>query len=865
MSGNIGVFERALAAHRQGALERAGELYMEVLRVQPNHPVALQMLGVVAVQRGQGPAGVELIRRSLAIDPYQAGAHSALGNALRSVRRAGEALESYERALQLDANHVPALSNRGDTLLELGRAQEALESYERVLRLKPDHLSALYSRGAALLQLQRPQDALGCFEQVLRVKPDEGAALAGKGKALRDLGRLEEALQALARCAQLSPQNAQAHHNQGTVLWELRRDEEALESYERALRLDPAYAPSYHGRGSVLLRRERHAEALESYDRALQLDPNNAESYHDRGTVLWRLGRNAESLESLNRAAQLNPNNAETLLSLGNALLRMARPAEAVDHYNRALALDSSRVDTYRLCGKALLQLGRLQEAIANYDRLLELTPQSAEAHFGRGAALSSLGRHEEAVPSFAKAIELDPNSPYAVGSLMQSRLEQCDWQGWAAGVAAVNSAVASNLLASIPLLFLVISDSPQAQLSCAREYARDCCPAVQPAVWSGQRWQHPRIKVAYVSADIREHPVSQLLAGVLEHHDRERFEILALSLWEGDRGAPGRRIEAAVEHFVDVSGQGDVAVAQWINQQQVDLVVDLNGFTLGSRPGIFARRPAPIQATYLGYPGTMGSEYFDYLIADPVVIPAEARQHYTERVVWLPHCYLPFDDRQGIAAETPTRAQAGLPEEGVVFCEFNNPYKINPPLFDIWMRLLRETPGSVLWLRSANARVIGNLRQEALARGVEPARLVFAPSLPSTEEHLARQRLADLFLDTLPYNAHATAINALWVGLPVLTCRGDTFAGRVGASLLEAVGLPELITESLEEYEQRALELARDPQRLAAIRAKLARQKLSAPLFDTAGFCHHLESAYQQMYERHQRGEPPEHLAVCA
>jgi len=293
--------------------------------------------------------------------------------------------------------------------------------------------------------------------------------------------------------------------------------------------------------------------------------------------------------------------------------------------------------------------------------------------------------------------------------------------------------------------------------------------------------------------------------------------------------------------------------------------VVDLNGFTLGSRPGIFARRPAPIQATYLGYPGTMGSEYFDYLIADRVVVPAEARQHCTERVVWLPHCYLPYDDRQGIAAGTPTRAEAGLPEEGVVFCEFNNPYKISPPLFDIWMRLLRGAPGSVLWLRSANARVMGNLRQEAIARGVEPERLVFATSLPSTEEHLARQRLADLFLDTLPYNAHATAINALWVGLPVLTCRGSTFAGRVGASLLEALGLPELITDSLDDYERRALELAREPRRLAAIRTKLAEQKPTAPLFDTAGFCRHLESAYQQMCERHRRGEPPEHFAVVA
>jgi protein O-GlcNAc transferase len=796
-AGVASVFAQALAAHRQGALERAGELYREVLLAQPNHPTALHMLGVVAVQSGQGTAGVELIRRSLAIDPHQVGAHSALGNALRSVQRTQEALGSYERALQLDANHVPALSNQSDTLLELGRPQEALASYERLLRLKPDHLSALYNRGEALLKLQRTQDALGSyeramqvnaqcvpalcgrgnallvlnrplqalesFERVLQLKADEWAALAGKGKALRDLKRLEEALQVLERCVQLAPQNAQAHHNHGTVLWELHRDEEALESYERALQLDPAFAPAYHSRGSVLLRLERHAEALAYCDKALQLDP------------------------------------------------------------------------------------------------------MSADARFGRGVALAGLGRNAEAAESLENTLRIRADFPYAKGSLIQARLDQCDWREWEAAVEALDVAAAEGARASVPFTFLATSDSAGAQLNCAREYARDCFPAIQPPLWSGERWEHRRLRIAYVSADFREHPVSQLLAGVLEHHDRERFEILALSLWKGDRGALGRRVETAVERFMDVSAEGDVAVAHLIQQQQVDLVVDLQGFTLGSRPGIFARRPAPLQATYLGFAGTMGSEYIDYLIADRVTIPSEARAHYAERIVWLPHSYLPYDNRQGVAERTLTRAEMGLPEEGVVFCAFNNPYKLNPPLFEIWMRLLRELPGSVLWLRSANERVMGNLRQEAVARGVEAHRMVFATALPSTEEHLARQRLADLFLDTLPYNAHATAINALWVGLPVLTCRGSTFAGRVGASLLEALGLRELITESLEEYERRALELARDPQRLAEIRAKLARQTPTAPLFDTARFCRHLESAYQQMCGRHRCGAPPEHFSVFA
>ena len=322
------------------------------------------------------------------------------------------------------------------------------------------------------------------------------------------------------------------------------------------------------------------------------------------------------------------------------------------------------------------------------------------------------------------------------------------------------------------------------------------------------------------------------------------------------------RRIETAFDRFIDAQAMSDAQVATMLRELEIDIAIDLNGYSGEKRTGILAHRPAPVQVNYLGFPGTMGAPFIDYIIADRMVIPDENRIYYSEQVVYLPHTYLPNDGKRPIAENTPSRIEAGLPETGFVFACHNAAHKIGPEMFDVWMRLLQTVEGSVLWLKSPNPSAMGNLRREAKARGVAPERLVFAPRLPQTEDHLARLRLADLFLDTLPYNAHATACDALWAGLPVLTCLGNTFPGRVAASLLHAIGLPELVTSSLAEYEELALALARNPERLAAIKAKLMRNRDTEPLFDTARFTRDLESAYTTMWERTQRGEPPETLS---
>jgi protein O-GlcNAc transferase len=407
-----------------------------------------------------------------------------------------------------------------------------------------------------------------------------------------------------------------------------------------------------------------------------------------------------------------------------------------------------------------------------------------------------------------------------------------------------------------MPFENVAVSGSPRDQLECARLWIGDTCPARATPLWSGQRYRHDRIRLAYLSADFHEHAIAYLVAGLFEQHDRTRFDTIGISFCPDRDSEIRTRLKSSVGRFIDVRNKTDLEAAALLRDMEVDVAVDLTGLTGGSRPGMLALRPAPIQVNYLGYPGTMGADYIDYVIADRTVIPESDRPHYSEKVVYLPDTYAAADSRRRIADPTTSRAEAGLPETGFVFCSFNNSYKITPCMFDIWMRLLREIDGSVLWLLAADEAAVANLRREASARGVAADRLVFAQRTP-VADHLARHALADLFLDTLPYNAHTTASDALWAGLPLVTCPGSTFAGRVAASLLNAVGLPEFVTHSLEDYAALALRLARDCDFLTATKSKLAQNRGTHPLFDTARFTRNIEAAYERMWALFQNGEP--------
>jgi predicted O-linked N-acetylglucosamine transferase (SPINDLY family) len=671
-------------------------------------------------------------------------------------------------------------------------------------------------------------------------------------------GNFDSSARLFQGASQINPDHAPCHYNYGNVLIELSQFEQAVACYDRALTIAPGYIEARFNRGNALLRCGRFVDALASFDEALRLNPNVAEIHSGRGNALRELKRLEEALASFDKALQLRPNDASFLANRGNALHELGSADEAVASFDRALAVRPTDAEFHYNRGNILCEIGRLEDGLASFDKAVALLPGEAEFYQNRGNALLEVGRFAEAFADYDRARAINPTLKYLEGARLYAKMHLCDWSNLAAEAADVLAHVRAGAATSLPFPVLAMDSTPADQLKCAEIYVRDRYPAVTPADREPQRRRsHDRIRIAYLSADFHNHATAQLAAGMFEHHDRSRFEVSAISFGPDDRSAMRTRLLKAFDRFVDVQAKSANEIANLVRAMEIDIAVDLNGYTQRSRTGIVALRPAPLQVNYLGYPGTMGAPYIDYIVADKTLIPSDHQRCYAEKIVYLPHSYQANDSKRCISDLQVTRAEAGLPERGLVFCSFNNSYKITPDVFSIWMRLLQQNDGSVLWLLAGTATAPDNLRAESSKRGVSPERLVFAPKM-SIEDHLARHRLADLFLDTLPYNSHTTASDALWAGVPVVTCLGATFAGRVAASLLTAAGLSELVTQSLEDYEVLVLRLAREPSLLASIKSKLASNRDTCPLFDTPGFTRHIEAAYSKMWQRHLRGELP-------
>ena len=575
-----------------------------------------------------------------------------------------------------------------------------------------------------------------------------------------------------------------------------------------------------------------------------------------------RQGHPDQARELLRRALRSDPHFWVAWNDLGNLLTIEGALVGAAASYRRAILEAPDFAEAHNNLGNLLQMTGALEEAVASYRKAVDLRPRYAEAFRNLGSALRRLGRPDEAVTALRAALELDPAFTPAISQLAHLLKEMCDWSQLDGLMARLVELVEAGSAAVNPFVFLTLDTTPPQQLLCAKRWAAEHLGAIgKPPAATGRI---DRITIGYLSADFQEHATAHLIAELFHLHDRARFRVIGYSYGRDDGSATRRELRQSFDYFVDLLDCSHAESAARIRADRVDILVDLKGYTTDARPEILHFRPAPIQISYLGYPGTMGSDAVDYLLADPVVAPAAEQKYFTERLVHLPDCYQVNDRRRPIAARTPSRTKCGLPQAGFVFCCFSSSYKITAPLFDIWMRLLAGVPGSVLWLLDANPTAIENLRREAESRlSGGAARLVFAPSV-ANPEHLARMAVADLFLDTLPYNAHTLASDALWGGCPVVTCVGRAFPGRVAASLLTAIGLPELVTHTLADYEDLALRLARDPQRLQVVRDKLQANRLTTPLFDSRRFTRHIESAFETMWRIHVAGESPQPFAVA-
>ena len=640
------------------------------------------------------------------------------------------------------------------------------------------------------------------------------------------------------------------------------RLEDADRLYRQALASHPRDANALHLLGVLQAQRNDLAEADDLIRRSLALEPRNPIAHYNRGNVLHGLKRLDEALMSFDQALALMPGHVESWTNRGAVLQELGRAADALMSFDRALGLSPQHIPAHFNRANALRDLKRPLDGIASYDRVIALKPDYAEAHNGRGALLQEMRCFPEALAAYEEAYRLDPTLDYVQGRRLHVKMAMCDWSNLDAERTRLNARAEQTGKASEPFEFLCLSSSSVAQLRCAQAFADDRYPV--RSVWKGVRRPHRKIRVGYVSAEYREQATAYLTAGLFESHDRERFEVSAIATGPSDFSPMRTRLERAFDRFHDVARETDARIAELIQTQEIDILVNLNGYFGLERTAIFAQRPSAVQVNYLGFPGTMGVPFMDYIVADRIVLPEDEQQHFTEKVAYLPYTYQPNDRKRADHGAMVSRKDCGLPETGIVFCCFNNTHKLTPELFDVWMRILGKTPGSVLWVSEANAAVPGNLKREARQRGVAPERIIFAPLL-KLADHLSRVRLADLFLDTLPHNAHTTASDSLWCGVPVITCIGTTFAGRVAASLLNAVSLSELVTRSLDEYEALALSLANEPERLRALKARLTAGRENAALFDTVGYARNLEAAYVKMWERHLNGEPPASFAIEA
>jgi predicted O-linked N-acetylglucosamine transferase (SPINDLY family) len=717
-------------------------------------------------------------------------------------------------------------------------------------------------RAVAAHQAGNVAQAEFLYKMVLQADKKQFDALHMLGLIEAQRGNFSAGLARITDALRVRPNAPEALINLGRIQGELGDLAAAVVTYRKALIADPK-SPLAHSNLSILLRRQRQRdEALTHCDEALRLLPNYADAWNNRGNVLFDLKRYDEALESYGRALALQPKLSEAHQGAGNVLTAKQRYGEALGAYDRALAADSGNAGAWLGRGNVLYRLVRPDEALTAFDKVIATKPEDADAWFGRALALARLSRDREAYEDYDKAFSIKPDLPFAEGARLCAKMIICDWSNLDSEREHLSSGIEQGVPCADPFRFFVVSTSPARQKKCAEAYLASQFPAATQPLWRGERYRHDRIRVAYLSPDFRHHAVAYLTAGMFEAHDRSRFETTAIS-FVPTADDMQTRLRAAFDRFVDVAGLSDHEVARLIRDLEIDIAVDLSGLTENSKPGILAQRGAPVQVNYLGYPGTMAASYVDYILADQTVIPAEHAEFYGERVVLLPNTFMPTDAKRSISDRAPTRAQCELPDKGFVFCCFNNSFKITPETFDVWMNLLRSVDGSVLWLGDLNPTARENLGRRAEIRGVSAQRLIFAPRMPEIADHLARQRHADLFLDTSPYNAHTTAVDALWAGVPVLTWLGTTFAGRVAASLVRAIGMPELVTDSLQDYEIQALKLAREPQLLAAMRSKLAANRASFPLFDTTRFTRHIEGAYTTMWQRAQCGEAPESFVV--
>ena len=759
-----------------------------------------------------------------------------------------EAETIYRNVVGTNSAQPDALHLLGLIELQNDNPELAVSLIQKAISISKHKAIYHFNLGVSLFQLARYEEAKISYLSAVKLNPIDPKSLFNIGVTLQELNNHEEAIEYFNKVIGLNSSHSEAHYSRGLSLHRLKKWHDAIASYDIAISIDMGHSQAYNNRGMALKELKKLNEALLSLNKSIELSGSNPEAHNSKGLILFELKSFDHAVNEFETAIDLDPHFIEALNNRGNAYKAQRKYDLALADYDQAIQLDANFSDAHFNKGDALHQTKKFEAAISCFDEAIKINPNDAEAYFSRGVILNEQQRLE-GLNSYRKALSINANLPWLTGAILHGNMLLGMWDGYRDKLSDLERKVAEGDKASLNFILVGLTDSAELQRQASVTWSKEFPPntslgplKVQPA--------KAKIRLGYYSADFYNHATCMLMAELFEKHDKSKFELFAFSFGPDIKDPMRARVEAAFDQFIDVNTMSDKEIAEFSRMLGIDIAIDLKGSTKDHRFGIFSYRAAPVQVSYLGYPGTMGAEYIDYLIADKTLIPEESQKFYTEKIAYMPHSYQVNDRSRVISDKIFTKQEAGLPEEGFVFACFNSNYKITPDVFDVWVRILQSVEGSVLWLFEENKTAAVNLRKEAQKRGLAPERLVFAPKM-ELSEHLARHKLADLFIDTLPCNAHTTASDALWAGLPVLTCMGESFASRVAASLLNAIEMPELITSSLEEYEELAIALGNDHQRVLALKQKLELNKLTKPLFDSSLFTKDIENLYTRFFSK--------------
>lgn len=755
-------------------------------------------------------------------------------------------------------NVIKELLDKGLNFHHQLQLEEARCIYFDILKIDPQNFDALQFLGAIGIQTDNPAEALQWLDKAVAINSQDAGVHANRGAALAALHQHQAAIDSYDRALLLDNYSG-TWNNRAASCKALERYEETIQSLNQVIAMEPQYADAYTNRGIAWYQLKQYKKAIENYDSAIAINATNPVVYYNKGVCLNEIKKYHAAIDNYDQAIAIKPNYVDAYSNRGIVFHILKKYEKAIGDYNSAIAITPDKADFYFNRAVSFCDLRKYQLSIDDYKKAIALRLDYRDAYYNLGLVLGELQQYQEAIDCNDKALALKSDYPFLYGIRFYSKSYLCDWNHWDTEFNDIIQRIEANEESTPGFQFFSWSDSLDLHYRVSQRWVTSKSvdfPQLAPIP------QHPiqkrkKIRIGYFSTDFRVHAVGQIIAELFEQHDRSRFELIAFDFGPQTNDALRQRIQKAFDQFIDIRDKSDLEAAQLARDMQIDIAVDLNGFTGDCRTGIFACRAAPIQMAYIGYPGTMGADFIDYILADKTLIPKSFQKFYSEKVVYMPHSYQVNDRRREVSDKKSSRADFGLPESGFVFCCFNNNNKITPPTFDSWMRILHQVPHSVLWLFADNATAENNLRKEAHQRGIESHRLIFASRIPLSE-HLARHRVADLGLDTFPYTGHATTSNALWVGLPVVTRMGESFASRVAGSLLHAMGLPELITTTAKACEALAIDLALNPHKLKAIRNKLEENRLTTPLFNPELFTRHLENAYEQMVQRYDQRLPP-------